>query len=410
MLRNMFQTMKNIPIPKIVYERGKTYILVGFVDLHSLLMGTIQGEKGKVRIVGYEMSEICVAKSLVLYEMMKIQMGPISILQVWFSTGWSNKTSTDFKLACTRILDQKLAVNCDVKDLINHWVKTTLSLTDAKEKWRAVSLSGSLFPPVGNLCKKEDRIDYCRYYFTGQIFKKHIDVQKHGNITMFSMNGKFSEYAMMNDSIFSTLSLSDFNYTGNFIDCFENQMKEGLKNLLQNIKDGNILCEFKVMAVTPTDQKCLKEIHALDPYQIDWSNIQDYLGKNEFLHMARSCSTAQTCHVAHFMNWSKFIFGTFILDYEGMAGKVHEDMKRVFEAEYNMLHDQTKLPFFFKDKYFVHPWNLSSNILAHSYRNKFLDYFFKGEKVIIGDVQREFQSNFFQRPDQIFHISFSFPC
>ena len=60
------------------------------------------------------------------------------------------------------------------------------------------------------------------------------------------------------------------------------------------------------------DLALAKEIHDLNPYIIDWSNVPDYLEKDKFIKFARSCSTDHTIHFAIFINWTNYVSELFL--------------------------------------------------------------------------------------------------
>ena len=60
------------------------------------------------------------------------------------------------------------------------------------------------------------------------------------------------------------------------------------------------------------DLALAKEIHDLNPYIIDWSNVPDYLEKDKFIKFARSCSTDHTIHFAIFINWTNYVSKLFL--------------------------------------------------------------------------------------------------
>ncbi|XP_057298892.1 uncharacterized protein LOC130629637 [Hydractinia symbiolongicarpus] len=165
--KEFYQIFRNTPAAKTTFEFGKTYVFIGHVDLLECLMREFIGNGDKVNVYGFEQSEICVARSLIIYEMMKIKKDVDSILEVWFSTGWSEKTSEDFHSACGNVVTSSQPQ--EVRDLIDHWKVTYLSLNKARLKWKQGYLTRKSLNAIANLIKKQDSVEFCRYQLTGQI-------------------------------------------------------------------------------------------------------------------------------------------------------------------------------------------------------------------------------------------------
>ena len=63
-----------------------------------------------------------------------------------------------------------------------------------------------------------------------------------------------------------------------------------LYNLIGNLKfaiqTGAIKCNYKVMKLDINDTTTTDFIMSLNPYQIDWSNIPDYIHQKDFILLA----------------------------------------------------------------------------------------------------------------------------
>ena len=77
------------------------------------------------------------------------------------------------------------------------------------------------------------------------------------------------------------------------------------------------------------DESTTDYIASLKPYQIDWSNIPDYIHQTDFIKLAQRCSVADTAHTAHFMNWVIRVFGTHPLDFG-------ENMQNAYQSVHEM--------------------------------------------------------------------------
>ena len=57
---------------------------------------------GPVRFIGVDMSIYSIAKSIVIYEMLKDkQISSESVLEVWYSATWTSQTNKDFTKCCS---------------------------------------------------------------------------------------------------------------------------------------------------------------------------------------------------------------------------------------------------------------------------------------------------------------------
>ena len=74
---------------------------------------------------------------------------------------------------------------------------------------------------------------------------------------------------------------------------------------------------FEQNTVSYSNTGLQQKIKSLNPCTVDWSNVPDYLHRDEFLAIAQEVSGAETVHYLHFMNWVQRVLGTFIADYPG---------------------------------------------------------------------------------------------
>ena len=83
----IFQTLKNICTSDLIYEFGKNYVGIGYVDLTPLLWGEFQNKECRepMNFYGYDASVVVVLRSRVILELLKMDEAKIftnSILQV----------------------------------------------------------------------------------------------------------------------------------------------------------------------------------------------------------------------------------------------------------------------------------------------------------------------------------------
>ncbi|XP_057299229.1 uncharacterized protein LOC130629870 [Hydractinia symbiolongicarpus] len=258
--KERYQLFRNTPVAEKRFEFGRKYVFIGYVDLSQLLFSIFTGDTcNKVKFFGFDKSEICVARSLIVYEMMKLELRLDSILEVWFSTGWCNQTLKDFRKACASVITT-LGKNKDLKNLVAYWRRTTLTLEEAIINWKEMHMFDNPFKAVSCLLHKQDRIELCRYELTGQIFGQ-LGAQCHGNVTMFSMPDKFKCYNLLDGIILESFSCSkQFHYDGNFFRSLGRYYKSKLEVLVKLVADGKVECRLRVMSVHLENKYAIEHI------------------------------------------------------------------------------------------------------------------------------------------------------
>ena len=103
--------------------------------------------------------------------------------------------------------------------------------------------------------------------------------------------------------------------TPNLIQYILDLFHDLIGKLKKALQSGSIKCEYKVMKLDINDTSTSDFIASLEPFQIDWSNIPDYIHQKDFMLLAQRCSVAETAHTAHFMNWVQLVFGSHLLDF-----------------------------------------------------------------------------------------------
>ena len=71
------------------------------------------------------------------------------------------------------------------------------------------------------------------------------------------------------------------------------------------------------MDLNSDNKDAIDYIKKHNPYQIDWSNIPDYMKNTDFLRLAKLCCVEDTLHTCHFINWPCMVYGTHLYDYTG---------------------------------------------------------------------------------------------
>lgn len=395
----LYQIFRNTPAVKTTFEFGKTYVFIGYVDLLECMMGDFIGNGDKVNVYGFEQSGICAARSLIIYEMMKMKKDVDSILEVWFSTGWSEKTSEDFHSACGNVVTSSQPQ--EVRDLIDHWKVAHLSLNKARLKWKQGYLTRKSLNAIANLIKKQDRVEFCRYQLTGQIFGQ-LDLQIYGNVTMFSLTPVFEEYLLSAAYFFNSFSFKEKELSSeiNFIECVTQHYKSKLQQLVKLVAESKVEITLSVMDVQLENKEAVNHIQSLKADYIDWNNIGEYMEKEKFFELASACSTKETIHSQHFMNWFKRYHGVRLCHFDNFDFFVKSK-----KAIIDML---GSCAFLRKDDYFDHHSVILINGIANQYINEFVQYHFKLEEIEILRIDYPEISNPFFRMGYIFHASFQF--
>ena len=92
---------------------------MGCADFAQLLFGTFEENlKEEIHFHGVDVSPVSIARCKVLYKMILNQASSRSILQVWFSTGWSEQTLKEFIKACNQLLESKELKDKDEASLV----------------------------------------------------------------------------------------------------------------------------------------------------------------------------------------------------------------------------------------------------------------------------------------------------
>lgn len=96
----------------MVVKEGKSYVNVGFVDNSIILFShlDIKDKSNKVKPVKFyniDMSPICVARSLIIYEMMKQKAPTEAILEVWYLSCLSKSTNEIFRSTLESLVKSK---------------------------------------------------------------------------------------------------------------------------------------------------------------------------------------------------------------------------------------------------------------------------------------------------------------
>ena len=409
-----YHCFKNHPNHMRNHDLGHTHIGFGCTDLSQLLFSQFRDNRGEEKdpsyFYGYDMNIPSIARCWILYKMLQLNMPTVSILQVWFSSGWSKRTLDDFHLACKELLKEGCELINDkdekIQELIIYWSRCDcISIVKARSIWFK-GYSDADIEPLANLKNELDRVQYSRYIFTGEIF----DTIKNevGNKTMFQLPESLQNYERIHENIFYYFTISGtFYLEKSLVYTIEKTFTEKLEKLKEKIYNKDIICYFFVKKISHTDKSFILSIQQKDAYNIDWSNLPDYFNNESFLKMARACSTPKTVHSCHFLNWPQKIFGSSIIDYDDKEtvlknikiGK--KTIKQQYEPILNKLFNG-----FFNAEIVSYPLNEVDMVLQYQFMKNFIKFFFDSSVNLSSPFSELF--NTFNKTNSFFTISFTF--
>jgi hypothetical protein len=184
----IYHSFSNSLVRKERSITGKTHAAIGFVDFSPLLHMDLQEISGSepFHFVGFEMSSFSVAKNLVIAAMLeRTDVGIVdAILQVWYSSGWSDATVKLFRLSL--IEAKKKCSDEETVSILRHWGKVEPpTLHQSRKEWLS-KIDESLFCTVTNCSNLTSRNHLSKYFLTGQLLEASV-----GSICMFALPPDF---------------------------------------------------------------------------------------------------------------------------------------------------------------------------------------------------------------------------
>ncbi|KAG9402224.1 hypothetical protein AC1031_006845 [Aphanomyces cochlioides] len=182
-------------VPPLV-QYGRVHVAVGYVDLSMLFTATKLS--APLRWIGYEASVYSVAKTAAVD----------CILQVWYSSAWSERTLRQFRAAVLSVLSHDWPPS--VEQLLAWWHQHTPTLAQARREWLGKTDHASL-DPLANAASPQSRALLLSYLFTGQLLEATV-----GSVTMCCLPPGFESSRGRDESVLQTIPWSDL------VDCIEN--------------------------------------------------------------------------------------------------------------------------------------------------------------------------------------------
>lgn len=189
------------PIQPAVLTNGTNVIDIGFVDFGIAIdaVSTIKHGEEPVTVYAFEKEPMCVAKCLVMLEMMKVtEVSPRSVLEVWMSTLWSKDTLSAFTTAVRSLLQAEMALQPQVRRVLEFWQGAPRVSQDAALKFWLLKHLDKM--PVAvmhacNLTSERDRVALLRYELTGALYEDSSTTV--GSLVMCNENSSIGKFASL---------------------------------------------------------------------------------------------------------------------------------------------------------------------------------------------------------------------
>jgi len=344
----------NCPVsPKQSMSFGTVHVAVGFVDLGLLADSRIlEAPEGSMttslRFHGFESNHFAVAKSLVLWEMMRTPgMKPAWVVQAWFSAVWSKRATNEFLAAAKRVWDNLSAkFHADlctlfklreVCALVQHWAQSKgvglKKLIRRRSETRKES-SNALF-----FSSKADRVEMISYHLTGA-FGLGDEAPCSASVLMWDCP---HDSHLDGGCVFHTLTVADVVssklYNGSYFQTAEKVKVARISLLMDHAQAGRIEVDLRVATLGLASEASFlvqQEIASLQPHSMSWSNIMDYMGAEQFHFVAKACGSTAV-HSGYSMNWTKQVFGASLIDYPDTSLNVIDAANKATDGQMRAL-------------------------------------------------------------------------
>eukprot|EP01006_Ploeotia_vitrea_P022602 TRINITY_DN55000_c0_g1_i1.p1 TRINITY_DN55000_c0_g1~~TRINITY_DN55000_c0_g1_i1.p1 ORF type:complete len:908 (-),score=32.78 TRINITY_DN55000_c0_g1_i1:79-2649(-) len=331
---------------KQTLRAGETHVSIGFCDLGQLLTATLaipttdDTNTKPAKFVGYDACPYAVAKSAVILRMMVAGMPTSSILQVWYSSLYTKTTQAYFLEAVTHLLQHEPALfSGEVREYLQHWKNTNgVSKQLACQQWFQ-RRSEDHVNYIVNLKKTVDRVDMIAYIMTGSLLPLLEPLAKDeevvGNLAMHSVPASAPPYAC--DELFlwsipETFYVHKHPVQASLFGHVITNLTDALVEVQTLLKDGHLQVSLHHAMVSLENRDTLQQIQDLQATVITWSNLCDYIPKDEFHQIAKLVQQqtppqnkttgdsnhpqhAGTLHLGYSMNWSRYVVGASALDW-----------------------------------------------------------------------------------------------
>ena len=314
-LPSLLQSFSNCVYKPDTVDAGSVVVSIGFVDLSSLIYNDLVNndlQVGKVALkwIGYEMSSYCVAKTLVIADMMKTA-NPEAVFQVWYSSAWSSLTQAAFLKSVTKILNSGTCRDDEVLQFLSYWLSNTVTLKKSRQLWLSAQNDSAM--EILNFKRAIDRNALCSYALSGQLLQGET-----GSIVMFcnppGLGFLALEHSFLRTIYFPLLAKHWCNSRTDVIQTGISIVLGRITSWMEHMKSGFVEVVVKRKKIE-SDPALVNEIRLLKPNLINWSNVPDYILPKEFFSIVKAISIRGTEHRLYSMNWLRVCFGTYALDF-----------------------------------------------------------------------------------------------
>ena len=330
------QQFRNSPLPAPgKLTNGTTVVDLGFVDFGYTLdsVHTIENDPTRpVVVVAYEVEQLCVAKTSIMLEMMKVSsVSPRSVVEVWLSALWSEATYAAFCAAIRVLLSRGSDLEPPVEAVLRYWDKhvkisrqTALDFQWEKGVIGKDAGSCDYAMTACNFSTPTDRVEFLRYYRTKALYEDATTTV--GSVVMCSENAHIGVKQHFGSCVEAYPSQHQEGLVGTLLDegcdrrapTFFGRMRayfeEKIDQFGLNLRRGTLRFTPKLGRISVGNVHLIGELRALQPYVVSWSNISDYLSPKDFHIIARQISCNETIHSLHSCNWTQLVYGTDVFD------------------------------------------------------------------------------------------------
>jgi hypothetical protein len=227
-----------------------------------------------------------------------------------------------------------------------------------------------------------DRVDMIRYFLTGE-FGLLGEEPCSASIIMFDCPP--AAVHMSGISVFTTLTIQDVvtsvDWNGSYFQTAEKVKESRMSTLMEHAQKEKIKIKLSVSILGP-NASAVKEIAALQPKTISWSNIMDYMDKVEFHSVAKACSSTAT-HFGYSMNWPRLIYGASLIDYPKEAIRIIREAEQDTNKKLKKLCGRNRHIFMTPIQH--NPLNTTSSFLAKRCYPHWVNHFFDDHNATILD-------------------------
>jgi len=381
------QQFRNTPLSEpAVLKNGTTVIDIGFVDFGIAFdsIDSIDFKGSPVTVFGYEMEPFCVAKSMVMMEMIKdVDVNTRSVVEVWLSSLWSKSTLHAFKKATRSVLHSTVTIEEKVERIVQFWNQSQKMTSKSALQFQiqAVMRTGlsDFAMDCCSLALQEDRVRFLRYFLTKALYEDETTTV--GSVVMnfvneaIGVNQLFANCFETAPSRIHSRMDPSFKSNSNIVDRTISYFEKNMSKFIRHVRKGTLIFTPKFGVVSGCNQAMIQEIKKKRPYIISWSNVIDYIAPTEFHTIAKQISCKETAHYLHSCNWTSRVYGADIYD-------INQKVRLYYYS--GGLHLIEKgLAFFygFTRQGVYHFRDVCTTVLGRNFCNRFFKYFFANQDV-----------------------------